>query len=222
MGPMSDADGQAEGDLFDVKGEGTGRIEAFSDGVFAIAITLLVLDLAVPAGTERDDLASEIWSLHPDYLAFALSFAIIGMHWISHHSLFRRIERFDATLLWINLLVLASVVFIPFPTRILADFGNEPISIALYAGTLSVTGLSSAAVWWYAYRHHLVIDGVSYDDFRLTLRRMLAPTMVFVVTVPLAFVWSNVMLTWFVLIFADRIADAIDARLRKRASTTRR
>ena len=225
MGSMGDADRQAEGDLFDVSGKGTGRIEAFSDGVFAIAITLLVLDLSLPAGTEADDLASEIWSLHQDYLAFGLSFAIIGMYWISHHSLFRRIDRFDATLLWLNLVVLASVVFIPFPTRILSEFGTESIAIALYAGTLSVTGLSSAAVWWYAYRRDLVVDGIAYDDFRLTLRRMLAPTTVFVLTVPLAFVWDDVMITWVSLLFADRVADAIDTRLRKRsdaASTKRR
>lgn len=218
----ADDRGIGSGDLFDVAGEGTGRIEAFSDGVFAIAITLLVLDLQLPAGTTADDLADSIWELHQDYLSFALSFAIIGMYWISHHALYRRIERFTSTLLWLNLAMLASVVFLPFPTRIVADFGTEPVAVALYAGTLAVTGLSSTLMWWYAYRHGLVSPAVGYDDFRLTTRRMLTPTLVFLVTIPLAFVWRTAMLLWIVLFVADPIADRVDDRLRRRHGASAR
>jgi uncharacterized membrane protein len=210
-GPMAESD--QPGDLFSVEGEGTDRIQAFSDGVFAIAITLLVLDLNLPPDTDATNLAEQIGSLWQDYLAFALSFAIIGMYWISHHNLFRRIERFTVPLLWLNLLVLASVVFIPFPTRILSDFGDQPIAIALYAGTLAVTGFSSTAVWVYAYRSHLAVPDISYDQYRLITRRMLAPTVVFALTVPIAFVWSGVMISWFLIFFADRVADWLDARL---------
>lgn len=204
------------GDLFSVKGEGTDRIEAFSDGVFAIAITLLVLDLNLPEGTDDANLVDQIGSLWQDYLAFGLSFAIIGMYWISHHNMFRRIERFNVPLLWLNLLVLASVVFIPFPTRILSDFGDQSISIALYAGTLAFTGLSSTVVWIYAYRSHLAVADITYDDYRLITRRMLAPTAVFVVTVPIAFVWRGVMLTWALIFVADRVADWIDPKIPRR------
>src|SRR5690606_1041742 len=98
------------------------------------------------------------------YLAFALSFAIIGMYWIGHHSLYHRIERYDATLLWLNLLVLASIVFLPFPTRIVADFGTEPLAVALYAGTLAFTGISSTVLWWYAHRRRLLSPDVDYEE----------------------------------------------------------
>jgi uncharacterized membrane protein len=148
-------------------GEGTARIEAFSDGVFAIAITLLVLDLNLPPDTTDQNLAESLGSLWDDYFSFGLSFAIIGMYWISHHGLFRRISRFDVTLLWLNLLVLASVVFIPFPTRVISDYGGESIAIALYAGTLAVTGFSTVAVFWYAHRKKLLVREVTEAGSRL-------------------------------------------------------
>jgi uncharacterized membrane protein len=190
-------------------GEGTARIEAFSDGVFAIAITLLVLDLNLPPDTTDQNLAESLGSLWDDYFSFGLSFAIIGMYWISHHGLFRRISRFDVTLLWLNLLVLASVVSIPFPTRVISDYGGESIAIALYAGTLAVTGFSTVAVFWYAHRKKLLVREVTEADYRDSIVHMLVPTLVFTITVPLAFVTTRILLAWFCFFFIDRVVDRV-------------
>jgi uncharacterized membrane protein len=190
-------------------GEGTARIEAFSDGVFAIAITLLVLDLQLPPDTTDQNLAERLGSLWDDYFSFGLSFAIIGMYWISHHGLFRRIVRFDVTLLWLNLLVLASVVFLPFPTRVIADYGGNPVAIALYAATLAVTGFSTAALFWYAHHAKLLVPEVTEADYRYSIVHMLAPTLVFAITVPLAFVTDRILLLWLCFFFIDRVVDRV-------------
>jgi uncharacterized membrane protein len=131
------------------------------------------------------------------------------MYWISHHGLFRRIARFDVTLLWLNLLVLASVVFIPFPTRVIADYGGEPVAIALYAGTLAVTGLASSAVFWYAHRSNLLSADITDADYRYSIVHMLVPTVVFTVTVPLAFVTDRILLAWLSFFFIDRLVDRV-------------
>jgi uncharacterized membrane protein len=98
----------------------TGRIEAFSDGVFAIAITLLVLDVGIPA-SELDDLGSAIFHEWPAYLGYATSFLMIGGIWLAHHGIFRRLRYANDAVMRINLLLLMAVSFLPFPTRLVAD-----------------------------------------------------------------------------------------------------
>ena len=101
----------------------TARIEAFSDGVFAIAITLLVLDLKVPRGmAEGRDLLAALVGQWPAYLAFVTSFATIGIMWINHHRMFTLIGRTDDGLLVLNGLLLLGVTFVPFPTGVLAEY----------------------------------------------------------------------------------------------------
>ena len=95
-------------------------MEAFSDGVFAIAITLLVLELAVPAGSEKDLLGAVI-AQWPSYLAYIVSFATIGVAWLTHSVMTEQLDRVDATFVRLNLLVLLVVSFIPFPTRLVAE-----------------------------------------------------------------------------------------------------
>jgi hypothetical protein len=96
-------------------GEGIGRILALSDGVFAIAITLLVIQIALPATAGAADLPSALLRLWPRYLAYALSFLVIARFWVSHHLAFRLITRYDSTLVWLNLVLLMFVAFLPFP-----------------------------------------------------------------------------------------------------------
>jgi uncharacterized membrane protein len=134
------------------------RVVFFSDAVFAIAITLLVLDLKVPAlpgnASSRaigDALAGEA----PSFLAFALSFAVIGLYWLAHWRKFQLIVRANQRLLVLNLALLGSVVFIPFPTSLIATFGDS-LSTAIYAISLAVTGILGSATLWYAWRAGLV------------------------------------------------------------------
>jgi uncharacterized membrane protein len=116
----------------------TGRVEAFSDGVFAIAMTLLVLEIKVPHEHEAGTLSRALLALWPSYLAFVTSFATIGIMWINHHRLFTLIQRVDHGLLVANTLLLLGVTFLPFPTAVLAEHLTGPDAHAaalFYAGT---------------------------------------------------------------------------------------
>jgi uncharacterized membrane protein len=99
---------------------GTGRLEALSDGVFAVAITLLVLEISVPAGSE-DDLLEALVDQWPSYLAYVVSFATVGAIWLAHNAVTHYLHHADALLLRLNLLLLLVVSFLPFPTRLLAE-----------------------------------------------------------------------------------------------------
>ncbi len=117
------------------------RFEAFSDGVFAIAITLLVLAFALPQphlGTNRE-LATALFAMWPELIAYALSFGVIGIMWQNHHALFRLVERIDRpTIVW-NLLLLAGTAFIPFATRTLGEYPAMHASAFLYGLVLTET-----------------------------------------------------------------------------------
>src|SRR5215212_1120494 len=129
------------------KGDDTTRVMAFSDGVFAIAITLLVLNLKVPPITNGSGLFATLGEQWPEFWAFLISFAVIGQLWIIHHSLFYYIVRYDRRLLWLNLLVLLCVSFMPFPTAILAESDHTRDAVGLYAFTLGVTFAVQLVIW---------------------------------------------------------------------------
>ena len=106
------------------------RLEAFSDGVFAIAITLLIIEVRVP-DSEAGELARDLANQWPSYAAYAVSFAIIGIIWVNHHDIFERIVTVDRPLLFLNLLLLLTVAFLPLPTALLGDYirkGTTPTS----------------------------------------------------------------------------------------------
>ena len=132
----------------------TARIEAFSDGVFAIAITLLVLDLKVPRGmAEGRDLLAALVGQWPAYLAFVTSFATIGIMWINHHRMFTLIGRTDDGLLVLNGLLLLGVTFVPFPTGVMAEYiprAAGRVAAAVYSGTYVVIAVFFNLLWWYA------------------------------------------------------------------------
>jgi uncharacterized membrane protein len=125
----------------------SGRVEAFSDGVFAIAITLLILDLKAPSS--RGTLLSDLLAQWPAYVAYLASFAYIGVIWVNHHQLFTRVARVDTGLLWRNLLLLLATSVLPFPTAVvgsafqLGDPHDERTAIVFYA----VAGAASATAW---------------------------------------------------------------------------
>ena len=100
----------------------TSRVEAFSDGVLAIAITLLVLEIRPPDVPSGSTLAKELLHLWPKYAVFAVSFITIGIMWVNHHALFQGIASVDRSLLFVNLLLLMAISFVPFPTAVLGDY----------------------------------------------------------------------------------------------------
>jgi len=133
----------------------TGRLEAFSDGVIAVAITLLVLDIKVPRASDLGG-ASLLYVLAhqwPVYLAYLTSFATILVMWLNHHNLFKQITRADHTLLLLNGLLLLAITLVPFPTALMAEYIREPqarTAAVVYAGSFVLIALFFNALWRYA------------------------------------------------------------------------
>jgi uncharacterized membrane protein len=131
------------------------RIAAFSDGVFAIAITLLALQIQVPAGSAGTvHVAHELADLWPNFLSFLISFFVIGSYWVAHHRLFAVIERYDRRLIWLNLLTLLFIVLMPFATSLVGEHGDQPAAVIAYALTVAACGLASTATAAYALLGH--------------------------------------------------------------------
>jgi uncharacterized membrane protein len=136
----------------------TTRLEAFADGVFAIAATLLIIDVSVHAsGGELGHAIRQAW---PQYAAYAVSFLTIGIMWINHHTCMRQIDAIDRRFLTLNLLLLMCIAFVPFPTNLIAehfhDGGLRAAAIA-YGLTLTVTSVFFGSFWFYASRGHRLI-----------------------------------------------------------------
>jgi uncharacterized membrane protein len=150
----------------------TGRTETFSDGVLAIALTLLVLNLAVPA-SQSGDLESAVLRLWPAYVSFLASFIFIAVIWLNHHAAFRRIRSVDRVTIWANMGLLLGAVVVPFPTAVLANaFGSgnhasEQVAITMYA----VVGMFMATTWFVFFitlerRNHLAHESVAPGVWR--------------------------------------------------------
>ena len=169
----------------------TGRIEAFSDAVFAIAITLLVIEIRVPhvEGTTLFGALVEQW---PSYLGYVISFLQIGVIWANHHNRFRFIVRSDHVLLFLNILFLMCVAFIPFPTALLAEYlqGTERTTAgAVYAGTLAVTAVFFTLLWLYAAANYRLVDrDLDPSLLRTMTRRYIFGMIAYLVAFLLAFV----------------------------------
>lgn len=137
------------------------RLEAFSDGVFAIAITLLVLDLHVPE-VGGGSLAHALWRQWPADASYAVSFVTIGIIWVNHHNVFRHLERCDRRLLFLNVFLLLTVAVIPYPTALISHYArtpNAPAAAVAYGGVMVVMALCFNAIWHYSLRAGLLAPG---------------------------------------------------------------
>ena len=144
----------------------TVRVEAFSDGVFAIAITLLILEIKVPHVDAADALRSALPHLWPSFLAFVASFMTIGVMWLNHHRLFNLIERCDDGLIAFNLLLLLGITWLPFPTALLAQHLRAPdvrIAGITYATSFFVIAIIFNVMWRYAVRTKLVVEDLNVE-----------------------------------------------------------
>jgi uncharacterized membrane protein len=129
--------------------EDTARLETFSDGIFAIAATLLILDVKLSSHGSVEHQLVHAW---PSYAAYAISFLTLGIVWVNHHTVFRQIGRVDRTFLFVNVLFLMVIAFSPFPTRVLAEHMREQSKAAAFAYGLTYTAMALcyAAIWFYA------------------------------------------------------------------------
>jgi uncharacterized membrane protein len=153
----------------------TGRLEAFSDGVFAIAITLLVLELSIPVGSGEDLLGSFLdqW---PSYLAYIVSFATIGAAWMAHTAITQYVDRTDTGFARLNLLLLLMVSFLPFPSSLLAEYITEEGAVRVATTILGMSLLLIAAIisvmWRYAMHRSLVRPDADDDEVQVLTSRL--------------------------------------------------
>jgi uncharacterized membrane protein len=191
------------------------RMVFFSDAIFAIALTLLALDLKLPIGIPPERLHAELIDGIPELFAFMLSFAIIARVWMSHHTDFIRIRDFSARLAWLNMLLLFFIVMLPATTAVLSDYGSNPSPwpSVLYAATISGVYLSLAGIWTYAWRKGLMDDTVdAREHWRIFRGRLTAPA-VFLLSIPAAFVLgSNTPLLWFLILPAALVSRRMSRR----------
>lgn len=173
---------------------GTGRVEAFSDGVMAVAITLLVLDLRVPEPEPGRSLASGLLELWPNALAYVISFIAIGIMWLSHHTMFHRLVRVDHSVLVLNMVLLLCIVVLPFTTSVLSSYLDVPgqgvLAAVLYAGSFLVTSSLFFALQYHLLkrRPHLLREAPDPVQTRSILRRGLVSIPVYVLAAAAALV----------------------------------
>jgi uncharacterized membrane protein len=195
----------AEIDEFkELRERGLDRILGLSDGIFAFAITLMVLDLAVPAigqgGTSA--LPSLLASESVSFINYFLSFAIIAIWWNAHHRNFEYINDYNGLLKVLNLMVLLSITLVPFFTKLLDAWNLTPFATALYAMDQGLAGLFLALTWWYATKKHRFVDSRLNQRAidRIRLSSFIAP-IVFFVSIPLAFISQWLCwVSWFAMI----------------------
>lgn len=185
------------------------RLTAFSDGVFAIAITLLVLQFEVPRfdgePTARQ-LGEALAAQRTNFFSYVLSFAVLGTFWAGHHRMFGRVQRIDSGVLWINLLFLFFCALLPYPTNLLGDYAPNVVAVVTYALTLAATALAAAALWWYLARRGLLTPDTPPALIRVTGLRLLVVAGVFLVSVPVAFIDGNVaMFVWFTIWIVNHV-----------------
>ncbi|MGW7817577.1 TMEM175 family protein [Streptomyces puniciscabiei] len=171
----------------------SGRVEAFSDGVFAIAITLLILEIKVPKAGEHGGLWHALGAQWPSYAAYVVSFLVIGIMWVNHHQLFSYVARVDRTLMFLNLLLLMVVAAVPWPTAMLAEYLREDAAshaaAAVYSLVMVAMALAFQALWWHLTRTgHLFEARVDTTAARSTRARFALGSLGYPLTVGLAFV----------------------------------
>jgi uncharacterized membrane protein len=171
---------------------GKQRVEAFSDGVFAIAITLLVLTIAQPA-SDSTDVGRDLLRVWPGYAGYAVSFATIGIMWVNHHALFARLVRVDRVVLFLNLLLLMGVCFLPYPTGVLARYlaaGHDQVPAAvMYSAAFLVCAIGFNSIWaWAVLRRRLVGADFPEEQIVPSLVRFSIGGVVYAVCIAVAFV----------------------------------
>jgi uncharacterized membrane protein len=176
------------------------RIVAFSDGVFAVAITLLALNLSIDADVPKDEIGEAIWEQRENFLAYGISFAVVGRFWLVHHQFFAEVKAFDGRLISLNILYLAFIVLIPFSSQVLGDYGGETVSVVVYAINLSAVVL--IGLWMVADAHRAGFTSIDAATHRENRIRSTFIASVFICSIPVAFVAPGLApLMWLILFF---------------------
>ena len=185
---------------------GSERIEAFSDGVFAIAITLLVLEIRVPETEAGGRLLDVLPQIVPSVIAYATSFIVIGAFWTNHHETFRFIKRSDTTFLALNVLYLMCIAFIPFSAALLARYlgrpGDDTVAMVAYTVVLILCSIAFNGLWWYASAgERLTDESASAEAIQRHTRWVRAGLVLSLPAIVLAFVSVPLVIALYAVVF---------------------
>jgi uncharacterized membrane protein len=193
------------------------RIVNFTDGVFAIVITLLILTIQVPeippASVARE-LPSRLLALEPKVLSYVISFLVVAVYWMAHHRVFRPIRGYDGTLLWLNFLFLMTISFLPFPTSLLGEYGEQQLPLIIYAVNVSVASLLLTSISWHATRGGR-LTAPDLDEGHTRQRRLqgLEVPVVFLLSIGVSFFSVRAaMYSWLILLAVGPLLRRVRSR----------
>ena len=182
-------------------GSAINRLEALTDGVFAIVMTLMVFSIALPKDKPVTDLRQELFDLWPSFVAYAISFGMAGIYWSANHNMYRFIRRSSHELVWLTMLFLACVSLLPFSTSLLARFHDDPTALVFYGGNLELIGLSLFWIWCHSTRSRRLTDADLPDGvIRFGQSRIVTGIVGYGIATGLAFWSATASLTVFLLI----------------------
>jgi uncharacterized membrane protein len=191
----------------------TNRAEAFSDGVFAIAATLLVLELKIPH-VEPGGLSEALLERWPSYATYIVSFLTIGIIWVNHHAVMERIKNVNRPLLFLNLVFLMAVAAIPFPTALLADYlhagHDERLASAIYGATMALMGIAFGLIWAYAVlSSDLLHESIDPHRARRSLLMFAAGNPLYLLAIGVSFFSAELALAIYALLALFYLFDAL-------------
>lgn len=180
------------------------RVLTFSDGLFAIAMTLLVVGITVPVlqqGDSVSELADALNDLIGNLVSFFISFAVIGRYWVAHHQFFARLKAVDPGMVGINLVYLAFIAFLPFPTALLGNYFDNPLAVTIYAVSVAAVSGFEVVEYRHAHRRGLMRERLPEDVYRWGAFLSLSPVFLFLASIPLAFLhtWIAVA-SWYLFV----------------------
>lgn len=189
-----------------------GRIEALTDGVFAIVMTLLVLEISVPqisshsAETVGAELFKRLFDLWPKIFSYGISFVILAIYWRAHHRQFHYIKHADGILIWTNIMFLMAVSFLPFSTSLLGEYIDQQVSVFIYGGNSIIIAFFLYVQWRYATDHHRLVDkNLDPNIIRRLPTRVLIGIISYLIAIGVSFV--NIQLS--VLLFTLIVISAV-------------
>ncbi len=187
------------------------RVLTFSDGMFAIAMTLLVVGIEVPDIPDTEsvgELADALGDLEGSFVSFLISFAVIGRYWIAHHQFFSLLARMDSGLIGLNLIYLCFVAFLPFPTGLFGNFFENPLAFTIYAVAVAVVSGMELVMFRWAERRELLRRQMPQDVYRWNAMLSLSPVIFFLASIPVAFLVDSgwAVSVWLLMIPFQAIA----------------
>ena len=189
-----------------------GRIEALTDGVFAIVMTLLVLEISVPqisshsAETVGAELFKRLFDLWPKIFSYGISFIILAIYWRAHHRQFHYIKHADGILIWTNIMFLMAVSFLPFSTSLLGEYIDQQVSVFIYGGNSIIIAFFLYVQWRYATDHHRLVDKILDPNI---LRRLPTRVLIGIISYLIAIGVSFVNIQLSVLLFTLIVISAV-------------